>query len=95
MFIIELTYKVELSKVDAFLSEHVAFLDRAYANGALLFSGRKNPRDGGVMVSNLKDRSSVEALISEDPFFREEIATYRIVEFTPTKYDQRLCQIFS
>lgn len=89
MFIIELTYKKDLSQVDRFLKEHVEFLDRNYAEGNLIFSGRKNPRDGGVLLSGLETRAMVEAMILEDPFNREQIADFRIIEFTPSKFDPR------
>lgn len=89
MYLIELTYKKDLNFVDQFLKEHVDFLDRNYSDGKLIFSGRKNPRNGGVMLSCLEKREEVEAMISGDPFQREGIADYRIIEFTPTKFDPR------
>jgi uncharacterized protein YciI len=89
MYLIELTYKKDLTVVDQFLKELVEFLDANYAKGNLIFSGRKNPRDGGIMLSSLESRQLVEAMITQDPFLREEIAIYRIVEFTPTKFDKR------
>ncbi|MBK7074970.1 MAG: hypothetical protein IPH44_21985 [Myxococcales bacterium] len=51
MFIIELTYKVPLAEIDAMMKAHVAFLDRHYAAGTFLISGRKIPRDGGIIVA--------------------------------------------
>jgi uncharacterized protein YciI len=89
MFLIELTYKKDLAQVDLFLKEHVDFLDSQYLKGTLIFSGRKNPRDGGLLLSHLDSREKVESMIKEDPFHREQIATYRVVEFIPTKYDSR------
>lgn len=89
MFLIELTYKKELKFVDEFLKEHVEFLDRNYGKGNLIFSGRKNPRDGGILLSGLETRDLVEAMIAEDPFHREGVAEFRIIEFTPSKFDPR------
>jgi uncharacterized protein YciI len=89
MFLIELTYKKDLFEVDRFLKEHVDFLDRNYAEGNLIFSGRKNPRSGGIMLARIEDRLLVEAMIAQDPFYREEIAEYHILDFTPTKCDPR------
>lgn len=56
MFILELTYTAPLGRIDALLSEHVAWLERGYADGAFLASGRKNPRDGGVII---RDRDAL------------------------------------
>ena len=51
MFIIELTYLAELADIDAHMKAHVAFLDKHYASGHFLVSGRKIPRDGGIIVA--------------------------------------------
>ena len=44
MFIISLTYKAELTKVDQFIQEHIEYLDQQYAQGNFLLSGPKEPR---------------------------------------------------
>jgi uncharacterized protein YciI len=44
MFIIELIYKAPLTKIDAAMKAHVAFLNRYYASGHFVVSGRKIPR---------------------------------------------------
>ena len=51
MFIIELTYKASLTEIDAHMAAHVAFLKKYYASGNFLVSGRKIPRDGGIIVA--------------------------------------------
>jgi uncharacterized protein YciI len=40
MFIIELIYKAPLAKIDAAMKAHVAFLNRYYASGEFVVSGR-------------------------------------------------------
>jgi uncharacterized protein YciI len=49
-------------------------------------SGRKNPRTGGVIISQLKDRNQLENILKNDPFYIHEIAEYEIIEFIPGKY---------
>ena len=85
MFIVELTYKKPLSAVDEQLGVHRAFLDQYYANGLLVVSGPKKPREGGMMVVNSEKRSAVEAMIVKDPFYIHGIANYTITEFEPVK----------
>ena len=51
MFIINITYKTELEKVNQFLNEHIKFLDEQYKLGNFLASGRKVPRTGGIILS--------------------------------------------
>lgn len=85
MFVIELIYKADLEKVDAHLSAHVQFLTRHYASGHFLVSGRKVPRDGGIILAVGKDRREIEAIVSEDPFHEHGLADFRIIEFRPSQ----------
>ncbi|MDR8412838.1 YciI family protein [Nonomuraea sp. 3-1Str] len=85
MFILELTYTVPAERVDGVLADHVAWLDEQYEAGIFIASGRKVPRDGGVIVAVGEDRTAVEALVATDPFVVDKVADYRIVEFVATK----------
>ncbi|MFB7636462.1 YciI family protein [Streptomyces sp. NPDC056149] len=85
MFVLELTYTAPLDRVDAALQDHVAWLERGYDAGHFIASGRKNPRDGGVIIATGTDRATVEKLTAEDPFVRAGVCTYRITEFVATK----------
>ena len=85
MFVIELTYTAPLDRVDALLAEHSAWLDEHYAAGLFLASGRKIPRDGGLILTGPADRATVEAAVAGDPFRQAGIAEHRIVEFRPTR----------
>jgi uncharacterized protein YciI len=81
MFVIELVYKADLAQIDAHMKEHVAFLNKHYASGAFLVSGRKIPRDGGIIVAVGDKRATIEAIVREDPFVSRGLADYRIIEF--------------
>ncbi|HET9954217.1 MAG TPA: YciI family protein [Polyangiaceae bacterium] len=81
MFVIELIYKVPLAEIDACMNDHVAFLKRHYDSGNFLISGRKIPRDGGVILALGASREAVEAIIREDPFVSRGLSDYRIIEF--------------
>ncbi|KAA1239840.1 YciI family protein [Aquimarina sp. RZ0] len=85
MFIINLTYKTELEKIDQFLNEHIEFLNEQYELGHFLASGRKIPRTGGIILSNVKLQSELEKIIEKDPFKKNELADYELTEFVPTK----------
>ncbi|WP_099899366.1 YciI family protein [Streptomyces sp. TLI_171] len=84
MFILELTYTAPLERIDALLPAHLAWLRQHYADGTFLASGRKVPRDGGIILAVAADRPAVEALAATDPFVPAAVATYRITEFVPT-----------
>ncbi len=84
MFVIELTYKVELEKVDEYLEEHVEYLKKQYANKAFIASGRKVPRTGGVILSKIENKEALLQVLEEDPFQINDLADYKIVEFIPS-----------
>lgn len=81
MFVIELLYKADLKEIDAHMKAHVAFLNRHYANGTFLISGRKIPRDGGIILATGKSKAQIETLIKEDPFYKHGLADFRVIEF--------------
>jgi uncharacterized protein YciI len=81
MFVIELVYKADLSEIDAHMTAHVRFLRKYYASGHFLASGRKIPRDGGIILAVGKSRQEIEAIVKEDPFHAQGLADFRIIEF--------------
>ena len=81
MFVIELTYKAALAEIDAHMAAHVIFLKKYYASGNFLVSGRKVPRDGGIILAVGKSREQIEAIIQEDPFYQHGLADFRIIQF--------------
>jgi uncharacterized protein YciI len=81
MFVIELNYKVDLAEIDAHMRAHVAFLKKYYASGNFLVSGRKIPRDGGVILAVGTSREQIEAIVHEHPFYEQSLADFRIIEF--------------
>ena len=89
MFLVLLKYVKSLSEVDTHLDEHVEFLDKHYAARKFIFSGRRNPRVGGVILVNSDSEAEVQGIIQDDPFHRHQVADYEVIEFTPTKYDER------
>lgn len=85
MFIIELNYQVPVSEIDANMADHIEYLDKHYRSGHFLASGRKEPRDGGLIFVKAGSKQEVEKIIAEDPFNTKGLATYRIIEFKATK----------
>ncbi|WP_405609252.1 YciI family protein [Streptomyces sp. NBC_01511] len=81
MFVLELTYTAPVDRVDALAADHHAWVDASFAVGAFLLSGRKQPRDGGVILAVGDDRAAVEGLIATDPFVVGGVCAYRITEF--------------
>jgi uncharacterized protein YciI len=81
MFVIELIYKTPLDQIDANMRAHVRFLKKYYASGHFLVSGRKIPRDGGIILAVGDSREAIEAIMTEDPFCSRGLADVRVIEF--------------
>jgi uncharacterized protein YciI len=81
MFVIELIYKATLAEIDAQMAAHMRFLKKYYASGNFVVSGRKIPRDGGVIIALGDSREQVEAIAREDPFCMGGLAEFRVIEF--------------
>lgn len=85
MFIVSLTYIAELDKVDEHLAAHVDYLNRCYDAGVFLASGRKVPRNGGVILARAENRTALDTVLQQDPFYIHRLAAYDVTEFVPTK----------
>jgi uncharacterized protein YciI len=81
MFIIELIYRAELAEIDASMRSHMAYLKKHYAAGTFLLSGRKVPREGGIILALGQSREQIESIVKEDPFVARGLAEFRIIEF--------------
>ncbi|MCQ4082769.1 YciI family protein [Streptomyces sp. RB6PN25] len=92
MFVLEVTYTAPIERVEAALPDHIAWLEKQYAAGYFLASGRKVPRDGGIMLAVAPDRATIEAVAATDPFVTADVCEYRITEFVPTQTAQGLEQ---
>ena len=92
MFVIELIYEADLAQIDANMAAHVKFLKKYYEAGNFLVSGRKIPRDGGVIIAVGQDRDEIETIVREDPFVVKKLASYRIVEFRNSQFARDIQQ---
>ena len=84
MFIISLTYIVDLRKVDELLPLHVDYLKNQYKKGNFIASGRKIPRTGGIILSKLENIKKLKKVLDQDPFKINNLAEYKIEEFIPS-----------
>ena len=84
MFIVLLTYTQPLAAVDALVPAHREFLQRMYATGSFLLSGRKEPRDGGVILAQAASATALSELLAQDPFQIHGVAAYEVIEFAPS-----------
>lgn len=86
MFIVVLTYLVPIEIIDKHIVEHRAYLDEGYKLNYFIASGPQNPRTGGIILSQLKEKKLLEEILNNDPFIIHQVAEYKIIEFNPIKY---------
>jgi uncharacterized protein YciI len=93
VFVVTLTYLVDLSEVDAALPKHVAWLDQQYADGVFIASGRQVPSVGGLILVAGTDGQDLEPRLALDPFGRLGLAEHAVVEFVPSRVANGLEQV--
>lgn len=97
MFVIEIIYKAPMEEIDRHFEAHVAFLEKHFAEGTFLISGRKAPREGGIVLATAESPDIIAGIVKDDPFYIHALADFRIIEFTAGRkakdLQQRILQI--
>lgn len=81
LFVVELLYRKPLAEIDAAMPAHMRFLKKYYGSGHFLISGRKIPRDGGVILATGDGVDEIERIVRQDPFVERGLADFRVIEF--------------
>lgn len=79
MIIVSLTYRVPVEHVEPHLAAHMAFIEKGYADGMFVASGRKVPRTGGVILAR-GDIETVRTFCLTDPFLVHALADLELTE---------------
>lgn len=90
MYLILLQYIRPVAAVEHYMEQHRAFLEKYYKSGQFILAGRRKPKSGGLIICKASSRKEVEAIISEDPLDKFQLALYEIIEFEPTSYVNEL-----
>lgn len=89
-FIVELTYTVSFEQLQSSLPDHRTFLNDGYKLGWVLYSGPQEPKRGGIIVARAPDIADIRTYLAEDPLQKKGLAVYRIIEFTPVRWQPAL-----
>ena len=90
MYIVSLTYKASLDANDKELNNHIDYLKKQYAAGNFMASGRKIPRNGGVILAKAQSREELDEILKQDPFNQNNLADYEVIEFVPSMTSKEL-----
>lgn len=91
-FVVEITYSVPFEQLSATVPAHRAFLQTGYDRGWLLCSGPLPSRTGGIVVARAPSLEELEAFFTDDPYQRQNLATYRFIAFEPVKFQPFLAE---
>lgn len=93
IYVVVLTYIKPLEEVDSQIPAHVEWLKKGYSDGVFLASGKRIPRNGGVILAKCDSIESLEERLSQDPFQKLNIATAEIIPFEASMKAQLLQNI--
>lgn len=79
MFVIHLKYIKPIKEIEELLTDHVRFLDKFYSTGNFICSGKNNSRIGTVIICFAKNKTEVDGIIQEDPFYIHNLAEYEVI----------------
>lgn len=93
MFVILITYTRPIEEIVAKTDEHRAWLQQHVDSGLLIATGPMVPRTGGVLLARGgSTKDELESLFKADPFRIHDLATYRVIEFSPVKFNPALAE---
>lgn len=95
MFLLICTYVKPLEEVDKVLSAHRDYLHAKIKTGELIVAGRRNPRVGGILLVKANSHADAQRVVNEDPFTTSGVATFEIIEWTPTVMSESVKEIFN
>lgn len=88
--VVEIIYKAPISKIEELTDSHRAYLQKGYEKGILLVSGPKVPREGGILIAKASSLEEIKSFCEQDPYFVNDAADYRFIEFNPKSYQEIL-----
>ena len=93
MIIFIITFTKPMSEIGKYSDAHFEYLDKYYASGNFLVSGKQNPWTGGAIICFASDRQEAERIASEDPFLINNVVSYDIIELEATKWAHKFQSI--
>ncbi|MEZ5876615.1 MAG: YciI family protein [Tepidamorphaceae bacterium] len=91
MFAVFLRFAENKAKAGAFMDGHKAWLQTGFNDGIFLAAGSlQDPDGGGAILAHNASRDELQTRVNEDPFVAENVVSAEIVEFVPSRTDDRL-----
>ncbi len=85
MIILKSTYVSDPATLQQHLAAHLDWVEEGYGSGQFLASGLRTGSVGAVILVQGMDASAAELMLSRDPFVKNGVAEYEIVEFDASR----------
>ncbi|MDR1731499.1 MAG: YciI family protein [Synergistaceae bacterium] len=95
MILVVVSYVKPIGEVERFVTEHRAYLTKYMESRQIVLFGRRTPPIGGVILFNVNSAEEVDAIMKKDPFYLNGISKYELIDFTPSKIDERIAGILN
>lgn len=82
MYIVLVNYR-DSDAVERTRASHLEWIQRQAASGTLLFTGRRDGTEGGVMIGQAPDLGAFQTILAEDPYAKNGAAVHDVIEFDP------------
>lgn len=94
LYVAVLTYTAPIEEVEHHLPAHMEWLEKGYAEGAFIASGRRVPRTGGIILAKGSSLEAVESRLQQDPFQLHGVASVDVYPFVASKHVEALEGLF-
>ncbi len=74
---------------------HSEFLNSYVKVGKFILTGGLTARPAGMVLANVNSEEELHAMLAEDPFVREQVAEYEVIEFKPSRYHESLASLMA
>lgn len=83
MFLVDMSFTDMKIITPELTAQHRCYLKQEYQSNNLMFGGRKEPRTGGILISQHANEKELKQVLDADPFVKSGVVVYSITEFIP------------
>jgi len=95
MFILFINPTKSPQELEPVFPAHNEFLNAYCKAGKFILTGGLTARPAGLVLANVNNGDELKAMLAEDPFVREQLAEYEVIEFKPSRYHESLASLIA
>ncbi|MBB5393775.1 MULTISPECIES: YciI family protein [unclassified Herbaspirillum] len=83
IYAVLLNYTRPMEEVNHHLEPHKAWLVNNLRQGGMIFAGPLDSKTGGMILASCPNREALEAMMAQDPFIAQNVASYQAHACSP------------